>query len=390
LNERIRILRVIARMNMGGPAYHVALLSGRLDRNRYETLLATGRVGPGEAPLEDLAESYGVRLSFVNGLGPELSPLADLRALLHIRRIVREFRPHIVETHTAKAGFLGRLAAAAARPRPAIVHVFHGHVLEDYFDPVRTRLYRSLERWLAGKSDRLIAVSPQNMQDLVRLGIADRSKFAVVPLGLELSRFLELPLEPGSSFRDEIGARPDETVLVFIGRVVPIKRLDVLVRGLAAARRAGAAVRLAVVGDGPARRPAEELASELGVAEAVAFVGYRRDLADIVAAADLGVLASDNEGTPVSLIELGAGGRALVATRVGGVPEVLAEGCGLLVPRRDPAALGAAIARLAREPGLRRRMGQTAREHVRRRYSSDRLLADMDALYAELLKPRDA
>src|SRR4051812_10080855 len=267
--ERVRVLRVIARMNLGGPAYHVSLLSGRMDPARFETLLVSGRVPPGEDSAEDLAERYGARLVRSRHLGPALRPLDDLRALGEVARIARRFRPDIVHTHTAKAGMIGRLAAEVCRPRPIVVHTYHGHVLEGYFSAPVERFYRLLERALATRTDRLVAVSTAVVDDLVRLGVADRSRFDVIPLGLELDPFLELPLEPSGPFREELGVRSDEVLATFVGRIAPIKRVDVVIRALARARELGAPVRLAVVGDGELRAELETLTRSLGCTDAV-------------------------------------------------------------------------------------------------------------------------
>ena len=376
---------------MGGPAHHVSLLSGRLDRERYETLLLYGKVGRGEASLEDLARKRHARLESVPGLGPELNPVKDLRALLGLIRAVRRFSPDIVHTHTAKAGMLGRLAALLGRrPRPLIVHTYHGHVLEGYFDPVRDALYRGLERRLARSSDALIGVSQATVDDLVRLGIAPRSKFRVLPIGLSLEPFLASSPDDGAAFRREAGARDGELLLTFVGRLVPIKRVDVLLRAVQRARGAGAPVRLAIVGDGELRGELAQLAGTLGLSDTVYFAGYREDMLPVAAASDLAVLSSDNEGTPVSLIEAAAAGTAAVATRVGGVADVVTDETGLLVPAGDSDSLGDAIATLASDAALRAAMGERAREHVRSRYSVDRLVEDIDALYRELLDQRAA
>ena len=386
--ERIRVLRVIARMNMGGPAYHVSLLSGKLDPSRYETVLVAGHVGPGEASFEELAERYGARLWPVESLGPELRPGADLRALREIAGIVRSFRPHIVHTHTAKAGFVGRLAALVSRPRPIIVHTYHGHVLEGYFGLAKTLLFRSLERSAARVSDRLIGVSNATVEDLVRLRVAPRERFETIPIGLELDAFANLSPELGAPFRAEIGATPADVVATCVGRLVPIKHLDGAISAIAIARRLGAPVKLAIVGDGECRARLESLTAEHGVADAVTFVGYRRDLPAIVAGTDIAVLSSDNEGTPVALIEAAAGGRPAVATRVGGVADVVTEDTGILVAPRDSAAMGQAIARLAGDDALRTQLGERAAEHVLHRFTASRLLQNIDRLYAELLAAR--
>jgi glycosyltransferase involved in cell wall biosynthesis len=369
-------------MNLGGPAHHVAILSDGLDKRSYQTLLVCGVVGEGEEEHTD----HDVPVRRLNSLGSDIRPLQDLISLIRLIRIVRNYRPAIVHTHTAKAGLLGRCAALfAGRRRPVIVHTYHGHVLRGYFGPLLTRLFLVLERALARVSDRLIGVSMTTVNELVELGVAPRSKFTVVPLGLNLSGFLALAPEPDSGPRQELGAGPEDVVFTFTGRLVPIKRPDRMLRAVASARRSGAQIVVAVVGDGELRGSMESLAAELGCAEAVRFLGYRRDTVRICAGSDAALLTSDNEGTPVSLIEAAAGGRPAVATAVGGVTDIIVEGGGILVPVSDETALALAIAEIAGDPALRRSMGAAAREHVRLRYDGKRLVADMEKLYSDLL-----
>ena len=385
--QRIRVMRVIARLNMGGPAHHVGFLSGLLDPQRYETVLFHGEVGAGEAQLSSTADHYGVRRETIPGLRPELRPQDDLRALLALVRAVRRFRPDLVHTHTAKAGMLGRLAALTMRPRPIIVHTYHGHVLEGYFGRMRNAFYRGLERAQGRISDALIGVSQATVDDLVRLHIAPREKFRVVPIGLDLDRFLAAGSEEGAEFRREAGAGDQQALLTWVGRLVPIKRVDVLLRALA--RADGAAdLRLAIVGDGELRDELEQLARELGISERVWFAGYREDMVAVAAASDIAVLSSDNEGTPVSLIEAAAAATPAATTGVGGVADVVTGDTGVVVPAGDSDALGDAIAALAADPARRTEMGRRAREHVRGTYSVARLVADIDALYSELLRAR--
>jgi glycosyltransferase involved in cell wall biosynthesis len=381
-----RVLRVIARMNIGGPAHHVSLLSGRLDRYRFSTRLAHGRIGAGEGSFEDLAEHEGCAVEVVPGLGPEIHPPRDLRALFGLIGLMHRFRPHIVHTHTAKAGFLGRLAAVLGPgPRPIIVHTYHGHVLEGYFGPGKSAIYRFLERRLAARSDCLIGVSRATVDDLVRLGVGSREQFRIVPIGLDLERFTQSDEKASAAVRLMCGAGNQDILAAYVGRLVPIKRVDQVLRALAEARGQGLPVRLVLAGDGECRQALEALAGQLGIGEAVTFLGYVSDPSSIVAGADLAILASDNEGTPVALIEAAAGGVPAVATAVGGVPEVVVPGAGMLVPPGDHTALGAALCRCARDESLRARMGARAREHVLSHYSIDRLLRDVEDLYAELL-----
>jgi glycosyltransferase involved in cell wall biosynthesis len=386
---KVRVLRVIARLNIGGPAYHVSLLSGRLDPETYDTLLLAGRVGPGEGSFEGLAEQYGAHLQIVDALGPELRPLRDLRAFFVLRRAIRRFRPDIVHTHTAKAGLLGRLAAlTASRRRPITVHTFHGHVLEGYFGRFATAFYRLLECWLARFTDRLIAVSEATVDDLVRLRVAPREKFEVIPVGLDLDRFLGLSDEDGGEFREQVGAGADDVLLVYAGRLVPIKRVDRAIRAVAVARAHGVGARLAVVGDGPLREELVALRDSLELGDAVRFLGYRERLESAIAGADVAILTSDNEGTPVFLIEAAAGATPAAATSVGGIPDVVTPETGLLVARDDEPELAQAVERLGRDRELRAALGAHAREHVRSRFASSRLLDDINRLYSRLLDER--
>jgi glycosyltransferase involved in cell wall biosynthesis len=384
-----RVLRVIARMNIGGPARHVSMLSGRLAPERFQTLLVYGSLPPGEGSFERLADEEGCSVKVLASLGPEIRPLADLKALVALMRVMRAYRPQIVHTHTAKAGVLGRLGAVVAvRPRPVIVHTYHGHVLEGYFGPVLSGVYRFLEQRLAAVSDCLIGVSRATVDDLVRLRVAERDRFRVVPLGLDLGRFVAPDRQAAGALRARHGIAPDHVLVAFVGRLVPIKRVDLVLRAVAAARHEAAAVRLIVVGDGPERARLESLADDLRLGDAVRFVGYLADTSVAAAAADLAILASDNEGTPVALIEAAAAGRPAVATAVGGVPEVVVPGTGLLACAGDHVGLAAAVVRLATDSELRARMGTRAREHVRRTFAIERLLGDVEALYDELLAGR--
>jgi glycosyltransferase involved in cell wall biosynthesis len=384
----VRVLRVIARMNIGGPAYHVSLLSGRMDPERYSTLLVHGRVGRGEASFEGLAVDEGARVELVPSLGPELRPASDLRALIELVRIVRRFRPHIVHTHTAKAGALGRLAAwLGSRPRPLVVHTYHGHVLEGHhFGRLATGVYRTAERRLARISDRLVGVSERTVEELVDLKVAPREAFRVVPLGLDLERFLNASPADGAEFRDRVGAGPDDVLLTCVCRLVPHKRVDLLLHALARLRGHHPSVLLAVVGDGTHRPALELLTDELRIRDAVTFVGFLTDVVPVAAAADIAVLSSESdEGTPVSLIEAAAAGVPAVATTVGGVGDVVTPDSGVLVPRGDVEALATEVAKLARDPDLRRRMGERARAQVRHRFAVGRLLSEVEALYEDLL-----
>jgi glycosyltransferase involved in cell wall biosynthesis len=377
------VLRVIARMNVGGPAQHVSLLSGGLDRRGFATLLVSGALGPGEGSMEGLATASGARLLVMPSLGPEIRPGADLVSLRRLVAIVRAYRPAIVHTHTAKAGLLGRLAALMTRPRPIIVHTFHGHVLEGYFTPRASTALTRVERWLGRRSDRLVTVSDAVSADLVRLGVAPRERFETIPLGLPLGRFVQVPASLGQQFRQELGLAQSDVLVTITGRLVPIKRVDVAISAVAHARSLGAPLVLAVVGDGPQRRALEDAAAEQRVP--ARFLGFRADLPAILAAADVALLTSDNEGTPVSLIEALAAGVPVVATAVGGVADVVVHGSGVLEARGDAEALGVALADFAADPAARAAAGERGRAHVLRQFDADVLVDRVELLYRHLL-----
>jgi glycosyltransferase involved in cell wall biosynthesis len=384
-DDKIKILRVIARLNIGGPAIHVVLLTAGLDRKRFESLLVSGPENPGEGSMLDYALSHGVQPIMIPDIVGEFSlGPRELRALVRLYRLIRRERPHIVHTHTAKAGFVGRLAARLARV-PVVVHTFHGHILHGYYSPRKTQLLRGMERILAGMTDRVIAVSEQVKQDLVTYGVAPAGKILVVPLGLELEPFLEGSQSRGA-FRRELNLNGVERLVGIVGRIFPIKNHHLFLNAAALVARQEPTARFVIVGDGVLRPAMEQYARTLDIAERVIFTGWRRDLARIYADLDVLAVTSNNEGTPVSAIEAMAAGCPVVAMRVGGLPDLISDGeTGYLVPPGDSQAASAAMLRLLREPEMARRMGQAARALVRERFAAQRLVSDMQRLYPELL-----
>jgi glycosyltransferase involved in cell wall biosynthesis len=386
--DRIKILRVIARLNMGGPALHVSYLTAGLRERGYDTTLVAGTLARGEDSMSFVADARDVEVVRIDELGREISPLRDLVATLRLARLIRRERPDILHTHTAKAGTVGRVAAllAGRRAPPIVVHTFHGHVLRGYFGPLRSRLFRLLERWLAARTTALIAVSPQVRDDLVALGVAPPERFVVIRLGIELDERVAAERDGRAESRRYLGIDSDRFAVGWIGRMTAVKRTDDVLVAFRRLRDDGVDAVLCMVGDGPDRPELERRAHELGVIRDTLFLGYQEDVAPFYAAFDALVLPSSNEGTPVSAIEALAAGRPVVATRVGGVPDVVQEGQdGFLV---DPGAtddLADRLARLARDPALRERMGGAGRERVLPRYAVARLIDDVDRLYRSLL-----
>jgi glycosyltransferase involved in cell wall biosynthesis len=267
-----------------------------------------------------------------------------------------------------------------------IVHTFHGHVLRGYFGPVRTRFFLALERWLASHTTVLIAVGPQVRDDLVALGVAPPERFAVIRLGIELEERVRPQDDGRAETRRYLGVPADRFVVGWVGRMTAVKRTDDVLESFRRLREGGVDASLWLVGDGPDRGRLERRASELGVIRDTLFLGYQEDVAPYYAAFDALVLPSANEGTPVSVIEALAAKTPVVATRVGGVPDVVREGEeGFLVDAGDTEELAERLTRLARDPDLRRRLGESGRDRVLKRYAVERLLDDIDRLYRELL-----
>ena len=390
-SERTKILRVIARLNMGGPALHVAYLTAGLRERGYDTTLVAGSLARGEDSMAFVADARDVDVIRIDELGREISPLRDLVATVKLARLIRRERPDILHTHTAKAGTVGRVAAllAGRHAPPIVVHTFHGHVLRGYFGPARSTFFRLLERWLAARTTALIAVSPQVRDDLIALRVAPPDRFAVIRLGIELDERVAGTQNGGLESRRYLGIPPDRFAVGWIGRMTAVKRTDDVLVAFKRLRDDGVDAVLCMVGDGPDRPELERRAHELGIVRDTLFLGYQEDVAPFYAAFDALVLPSSNEGTPVSAIEALAAGRPVVATRVGGVPDVVDDGKdGFLVEPGATGELASRLAQLAGDRALRERMGRAGRKRVLPRYAVERLVDDVDRLYRSLLAAR--
>lgn len=372
---------------MGGPALHVAYLTAGLRDRGYDTTLVAGTLARGEDSMAFVADGLGVDVVTIPELGREISPFRDVLATLRLAGLIRRERPQILHTHTAKAGTVGRAAAllaGSARP-PIVVHTFHGHVLRGYFGPLRSRFFRGLERRLARDSTALVAVSPQVRDDLVGLGVAPAGKFAVVRLGIELGERVGAA-DDRAETRRYLGISDGRFAVGWVGRMTAVKRGDDVLEGFKLLRDRGVDATLCLVGDGPDRPQLERRAHELGIVRDTLFLGYQEDVAPLYAAFDALVLPSGNEGTPVSVIEALAAGRPVVATRVGGVPDVVRDGeDGFLVDAGATGELAERLGRLAADPELRERLGAAGRARVLPRYAVGRLVEDVDRLYRSLL-----
>jgi glycosyltransferase involved in cell wall biosynthesis len=382
-----RIVRIIARLNVGGPSRQVMILDERLRLLGWDSLLVHGQVAAGEATLEGVARERHVRMFRLRELGRRIRPWSDLVALGRTVALLFRIRPDVVHTHTAKAGAVGRIAAAiynatrGRRHRCLVVHTFHGHVLDGYFGPVGTWLVRIAERQLARVSDRIVAISETQREDLVsRYKVVRPAQVRIVPLGLELGEFLDLP--PVAAARQLLGLPPDAVVIGFVGRLVPIKRPLALIDAFERTAAVCPAAVLLIVGDGDLRPAVEREVARRGLSGRVVMTGWRHDLKNVYGAVDLVALTSRNEGTPVALIEAMAAGRPVVATDAGGVADlVIQDVTGLLVPADDTAGMAGALIRLVQDSGTRKRLGEAGRSSAFARHDAARLASDLDSLY---------
>jgi glycosyltransferase involved in cell wall biosynthesis len=389
--KTVDLVRIIARLNIGGPAIQAITLTKLLEPRGYDTHLVRGQEGRDEGNMDYLARDLGVIPTLVPTMRRDPGP-EDVLALRTLVSILRRDRPQIVHTHAAKAGTLGRAAAliAFARPsrRPILVHTFHGHSLTGYFSGRAAAVFRAIERWLAARTDALVAVSNEVRDDLVRLGVGDAERFVVIPLGFDLSPFIADSgrAQRRAALRVEWGVSDREHVVTLVARLVPIKRVD---RFLAVARLLATRgdTRFVVVGDGELRDRLMTSADALALADRLVWTGFRRDMPDVYFASDVILLTSDNEGTPVSLIEAQAAAVPVVGSDVGGVRSAVRDGeTGFVVPPRDVTAMAKATGAILDDRDLAVRLSTAGRRHAMSSYAVERLVRDHDALYRSLLE----
>ncbi|MBI5837947.1 MAG: glycosyltransferase [Candidatus Eisenbacteria bacterium] len=379
----VKVMRIISRMNVGGPSIHVCLLTAGLREHGFETVLVKGSVTGDEVEMTDIETHYGVHPILVPALHRKMGSWNDVRALSALVALMRRERPRIVHTHTSKAGVLGRLAAWMCGV-PITVHTFHGHLLHGYFHPMVTRFIVMLERALGRHTTRMIAVSRATRDDMVHERIVASEKLVHIPLGLPIDPLFDVPRKRGE-FRAQLGVPVEVPLVGIVARLAEIKRHEVFLEAAARVRREMPEAHFALVGGGECEAALRRRAARPDLSGAVHFTGFRRDLGAILSDLDASALSSRNEGLPVAVIEAMAAGVPVVATDVGGVRELLGEEeAGLVVPPEDPEAFAAALLRLLRDPVLAGRLGRRGRERATR-YREPELLRAIAALYRELL-----
>ena len=377
---RPRVLRVMTRLNVGGPAQQAVFLTQELPTRGYDCRLVWGSSGEREGCVEPPA---GVPSTHMPTLVREVRPTDDVRSYAQLHGMMRRWRPSVVHTHLAKAGALGRAAAFRSRV-PVVVHTFHGHVLQEYFSKLKNEAFLRAERTLARRTDALVAVAPWVRDELLAMGIGREGQWHVVPVGIDVRRLLEARPDAAAA-RAQLGLPVQGPIVGCVGRLVPVKDHETFFEAARRVLQARPDATFVLAGDGESRDRLQRVATEI-LGDRVKFLGWIHDLPALYAAFDVVALTSKLEGTPVALIEAAAAGKPVVATNVGGVSEVVRDGnTGLLVPPRDPVGVAANVLTLLDDPQGAARMGEEGADWVRDRFSDQRLADDLVELYDMLL-----
>lgn len=391
-----RVLRILNRLAVGGPVLNASYLTKYMPPE-FETLLVVGEKENHEKSADFLVEQLGVEYLTIPGMERSINPASDFFAYQRLKALIRKYKPDIVHTHAAKPGALGRLAASAMKV-PVILHTFHGHVFHSYFNSVKTNLFINTERFLARKSDAIIAISDQQKRELVHdFKIASEEKFRLVRLGLDLDKFQTDQPAKRRKFRQEFGLKDDEIAIGIIGRLVPVKNHYLFLKAIAHVLSSSARkIKAFIVGDGETRQDLEQIANQANIAYSthqdtehphpLIFTSWRSDVDYITAGLDIVALTSFNEGTPVSLIEAQAANKPIVSTKVGGIQDIVIHGeTALLSDANDSQTFANNLLRMVEDEHLRFRLGRNSRQYVMERFSYQRLIDDMTGIYYELL-----
>ncbi len=375
-----RVMRVIARVNLGGPAIQISGLMRGLAAPEFEQRLYAGHCESHEADYLEVVAT-DVTAIRINGFGRRISLFNDLRALFTLIRAIREFKPDIIHTHTAKAGFVGRLASILSLHNSIRVHTFHGHLLFGYFGRFKTSLIKISERILANFTDELCAVGEQVMQDLLLAKIGKKEKFSIIPPGLEFSY-----LPDKTESKDILGITNSQIYCSYIGRITQIKRPDRFLDVVSEFKKRKINLHFLMVGDGDLLEYCSERIKRENLP--VTVLGWRSDIERVLAASDLVILTSDNEGTPLSLIQAGMAGLPVVTTNVGSISEVVLQGTtGIIVPK-EIKKLADALEKLFNDSDLRQKLGDSAQKYTFSKFGVQRLVSDHEELYRKLISNR--
>jgi glycosyltransferase involved in cell wall biosynthesis len=373
-------MRIIARMNVGGPAVQVSGLMRNFNTSEFDQRLFTGFCATDEADyLETVAKD--INSTRISGFGRRVSLGGDLKAFLSLIREIRSFKPHVIHTHTAKAGFLGRIASILSFHSSIRVHTFHGHLLNGYFGSFKTMLVIFAEKILAIFTHQLLAVGERVRQDLLAVGVGKSKKFGLMPPGLEIG------ILPNKRDSKEFYGLSKQTIqCAFIGRVTQIKRPDRFLAVVSEIKKRGVAIEFFIAGDGELLQICRERIAQEDLP--IKVLGWQINIEQVLSAADVVVLTSDNEGTPLSLIQAGMAMLPVVTTRVGSVPEVVLQGITGIIVDLDVQEIADALEKLANNDGLRAQMGASAQEFTLANFGVARLVNDHEVLYKKLIANR--
>ncbi len=376
----IRVMRIIARMNVGGPAVQVSGLMRNMNTSVFDHRLYTGNCAADEADYLDTVarDIYAVR---IEGFGRRVSLVGDLRVFFSLVREIRSFKPHVIHTHTAKAGFLGRIASILSLHPSIRIHTFHGHLLNGYFGTFKRILVILAERILAIFTHQLLAVGDKVKQDLLAVGIGKSEEFGIMPPGLEIGK-----LQNKKDSQDFYGLSKQTIQCAFIGRVTQIKRPDRFLDVVKEIKKRSLAIEFFMAGDGELLQNCKERIMREDLP--VKILGWQSNIEQVLSAADVVVLTSDNEGTPLSLIQAGMAKLPVVTTRVGSVPEVVLEGVTGIITSLDVQEIADALEKLATSEDLRARMGAAAQQFTLANFGVKRLVSDHEVLYRKLIASR--
>jgi glycosyltransferase involved in cell wall biosynthesis len=398
----MKIFRIIARLNVGGPARHVVWLTRGMQNEKFQSVLATGTVPEGEEDMGYFADENGVKPFFIEQMSRELSP-KDIISLWKVFIKIWEEKPDIIHTHTAKAGTVGRIAGLFYRwlswRKVKIVHTFHGHVFHSYYGKRKTQVFLFIEKTLARlATDKIITISEQQFREIhEQFGVGKRGQFEVIPLGIDLAKFADSKPKQ-SILRTEIGIDDSDILVGLVGRLTEIKNHSLFLKVIELCQSdvEMSKLKFAIIGDGHTREPLEAEAEQLGIKDKVIFVGHRNDVDVVYAAIDIVALTSLNEGTPLSLIEAMASGKCVISTEVGGVVDLLGDSKhenddfkvrerGISVESNNAAGYFKGLQYLVKDTQLQRQFGEKGLEFVNQKYSKERLLNDIAQLYRNIV-----
>lgn len=391
-----KILRIINRLNLGGPTYNAAYLTKYLSPE-FQTVLLAGNKDESEASSEFIIRKLGLTPQYIPQMYRRINPLNDWDAYRYIKKFIQEFKPDIVHTHAAKAGALGRYAAYQCRV-PVIIHTFHGHVFHSYFNPVKTKIFLEIEKYLADKSTKIIALSEKQKYELSSVyKVCNPEKIGVIPLGYDLTIFQKNQNEKRKKIRKKYQIEDDEIAIGIIGRLVPVKNHELFLKAIKyVTEHSSKKIRAFIVGDGKEREKIQKLANKMNLScsdnnfndkSVITLTSWIKDIDEVNAGMDIIALTSLNEGTPLSLIEAQAANKPIVATQVGGVEDIVEiNKTALLSPNNNEKLFSNNLLRLIENEELRKQIGNNGYSFVKDKFDYQRLVADTVKLYNQLLQ----